>query len=471
VVSARTLLWSSYRLALTRARALVRRDNLRGELYSGLETCVTYSCSHVSPSRLIHPRQRIKALVKLAGKDEVIESWIYDVTLVVTPIRYQRESRTRNPGCYPTYLMTPQIYLSLTQRYALTPAGRGLAKHLLRLLHYAIADPSTLPTFPSSWGSPPPPLPSDLTPLLPKAIASILWSEVGSTFYDRASIGEDLPGWVVRDCDIMELRWSVSTVSTGEDDEAARSTGPVGSAGSGGDAGGAWELFYDDQLPSVVEYLSKARAHSLVTTQRAQTAFAPDPASPGTISFVRLNASTRPPPVSLDTTIPQPVGARWRAHPPVPAQPDTTIINSSSSSDPDPSKTYASPIVLFALYNHSISRALLLTYTHGLNPTILPSLLDTLDPLIRLGDHMQGLVWGLEWDSELVQAWKAERRNVSVKRRNEGKGSALLGVARYGCAGMQAEAVQGMVLGDTQMWLWCRASLGSVLQYVSDLIL
>jgi hypothetical protein len=53
----------------------------------------------------------------------------------------------------------------------------GYAQHMMRLLHYVLADPKNLPPFPAEWGEP---------PQIPKgcgnAIASILHSNVG-TFY------------------------------------------------------------------------------------------------------------------------------------------------------------------------------------------------------------------------------------------------------------------------------------------------
>src|SRR6478735_7386595 len=110
----------------------------------------------------------------------------------------------------------------------------GFATRMLQLLHYMLADPVNLPPFPEAWGSHPPrpihqkpsphvsfPLPgqrsvslADLQrgirpDFLPAGIASILWSDVGYTFYEKCSIGETLPGWVADAKENTEIVWSL----------------------------------------------------------------------------------------------------------------------------------------------------------------------------------------------------------------------------------------------------------------------
>ncbi|KAG6882330.1 hypothetical protein C0993_011015 [Termitomyces sp. T159_Od127] len=72
--------------------------------------------------------------------------------------------------------------------------GKGYASHMMRLLHWVIADASLLPAvFPSEWGVPP-----DRVACAGDGIFSALWSDVGAGFYRRCGPTGCLDGWVVR---------------------------------------------------------------------------------------------------------------------------------------------------------------------------------------------------------------------------------------------------------------------------------
>jgi hypothetical protein len=99
------------------------------------------------------------------------------------------------------------VYLGARSSYAVasvyTPSRyreRGYAKHLMRLLHFVIADPSLLPPFPiEDWGVPPVIPPNANLPYR-KAVASGLYSDVGSNFYRFCGPGmgpnaTDKRGW------------------------------------------------------------------------------------------------------------------------------------------------------------------------------------------------------------------------------------------------------------------------------------
>lgn len=77
---------------------------------------------------------------------------------------------------------------------------------MLRLLHYCLGDPTLLPTFPVEWGAPPGVSPKDRVNV-PYALASILLSDVGYKFYEKATIGKDLPGWKVEEEENHEIVW------------------------------------------------------------------------------------------------------------------------------------------------------------------------------------------------------------------------------------------------------------------------
>lgn len=67
--------------------------------------------------------------------------------------------------------------------------GKAYPRHLLSLLHYVLAPRDSLPPFPAAWGQPPAENYGDAT-------FSVLYSDVGPTYYSRCTKGESLPGWV-----------------------------------------------------------------------------------------------------------------------------------------------------------------------------------------------------------------------------------------------------------------------------------
>ncbi|KAG8759863.1 hypothetical protein FRC14_004824 [Serendipita sp. 396] len=76
--------------------------------------------------------------------------------------------------------------------------GKGYAKHMMRLLHYVLADPTLSQIFPpfpiDQWGAPPV-IPQGLG----RGIVSVLYSDVGAKFYEACGTapGRD-DGWTVK---------------------------------------------------------------------------------------------------------------------------------------------------------------------------------------------------------------------------------------------------------------------------------
>ncbi|KAG6919530.1 hypothetical protein DXG01_005120 [Tephrocybe rancida] len=82
--------------------------------------------------------------------------------------------------------------------------GKGYAGHMMRLLHWVIADASLLPAvFPDVWGAPP----ARVTHAGDGRF-SVLWSDVGAEFYQRCGPTKDQDGWIVRDP--VSTTWDVS---------------------------------------------------------------------------------------------------------------------------------------------------------------------------------------------------------------------------------------------------------------------
>ncbi|KAG6854518.1 hypothetical protein C0991_005430 [Blastosporella zonata] len=89
--------------------------------------------------------------------------------------------------------------------------GNGYGKHMMRLLHWVLADTSLLPlSFPSEWGTPPP-----RVPLAGDGWFSALWSDVGEDFYMRCGPTKDQDGWIVRAP--FSTTWTVGKESSGLD--------------------------------------------------------------------------------------------------------------------------------------------------------------------------------------------------------------------------------------------------------------
>ncbi|WVQ82555.1 hypothetical protein IAT38_004684 [Cryptococcus sp. DSM 104549] len=335
--------------------ALVKAGDPEGQLFSG---CETY---------------RRRGWVKRKGSNEVEEGTVYALASVVTPQDHLR---------------------------------KGYATRMLSLLHHHLGPLNTLPPIPKSWGGPQqadyiPPFPSSM---LPKAVGSILWTDVGSNFYARCSIGTTRPGWVVDDSSSSEVVWKILP--------------PEGTIDS------SVEWLYQEDMPSVTDELS---ARLKAQLQRADTSehslFAHDPASPGALTFIQTLGDWNNPPIRDNI----PLGLRIR-------------LPSGNTQD--------DTIVLFALNNKAIGSRLLVTYVSNLKPVQLPVVLRAFDELAVEAGHSLGWAWGLDPESELVDTWKKlPGREARSGRRQEIDGL-LLAVAWYG------EEKEDGRLFDGQMWGW-----------------
>jgi hypothetical protein len=287
---------------------------------------------------------------------------------------------------------------------------------MLRLLHYQMADPKHMPPQPSAWAAVPPytrDATTELEPgVIPKAIGSILWSDVGFEFYEKATVGAKRPGWVVRPEQNIELVWKCLPPVTFS-----------GAASSGSnEMDSAWEWIAETDIPEVSQYLSEQARAQLSATRTDHTVYQCDPASPGVLTWLTVRGpwlSRRKPPAD------EPFGVQMK--------------------NPDGSRT----IVLFTGYNDHVGPRLLVTCTHNLSPEHLESLLGKLDVIAHRAGRDQGWIWGLPLDGPLVKAWKAlSGRETSAGLRSEIKGH-LIGVAWYGAEEDAGEFV------DWQMWDWC----------------
>ncbi|TCD68758.1 hypothetical protein EIP91_009904 [Steccherinum ochraceum] len=85
---------------------------------------------------------------------------------------------------------------------------KGYAGHMMRLLHWVLAPHPSLPAFPTRWGSPPP-----IAPSVGNATFSVLYSDVGSTFYHNCGPDErSSTGWAVQGT--QQTIWHVSPPSS-----------------------------------------------------------------------------------------------------------------------------------------------------------------------------------------------------------------------------------------------------------------
>lgn len=92
---------------------------------------------------------------------------------IMTPVRHQGVSLSRK-----------------TNALSSSDIGNSYAKHLVRLIHYVLADPAALAPFPTdTWGPPPDLLHStDRHPALPRAIGTLLTSSVPPNVYKRMTM-------------------------------------------------------------------------------------------------------------------------------------------------------------------------------------------------------------------------------------------------------------------------------------------
>ncbi|OWZ66062.1 hypothetical protein AYX15_02604 [Cryptococcus neoformans] len=365
---------------------LVRKNDPDGEIYAG---CKTY--------------QR-QAFVKHRNADTIEEGYIYAIACVLTPKKHLRKSSN--------YIISLSSYSYICN---ICFSGNGYATHFLSLLHGHLGDPKTLSSMPEPSGKEEPSRPSTskITSRAPKALGSILWSDIGSRFYSRCLIGQGRSGWVVDDFLNGELIWKVKP-----------STGPLEDI---------FSLIFEEDLVSVGEELSLSAMEKLERSDTSKrSVFVPDPSSPGGLSFLPVKTLWKDP-----TGTPRPVGIRVKT-------------SSSSCSTKSPFlKSSEDAIILFTISPPSTWDHLLVTYISNLSPSQLPSILRALDILATEAGQKEGCVWGLDLGSELVQTWKElPGREVRVGRKGEVDGH-LLGVAWYG-----KEEDKG-VCGDGQMWGWC----------------
>jgi hypothetical protein len=275
---------------------------------------------------------------------------------------------------------------------------------MLRLLHYQIASPTILPPFPTQWGAPPPALTPEQREQIPNAIGSILWSDVGSTFYSKCTIGLDNPGWVVTDEECLELVWKTQPPSDIQPNK--------------------WELYTMKDLNDISHELSLVAQTRLAgLDSKSESYFQQDPSSTGALAFQPTRGSYLG---KKKAPADEPIGARLR----------------SSDGSPD-------AIVIFTAYNESVGPRVLIECIENLLPQDVPSLLELLDGVAHNAGRDEGWVWGLNEGSDLVKAFRElPDRQVVTKKRDEVNGH-LLGVAWYG-----NQEERGRLL-DRQMWNWC----------------
>ncbi|WVQ99871.1 hypothetical protein IAU59_007014 [Kwoniella sp. CBS 9459] len=366
--------------------ALVKRDDPEGEIYAG---CETYTR---------------KGFVKHKGSNTVENTYVYGIASVVTPKQHLKN---------------------------------GYATRLLSLLHHQLSPGSFPPptTGTPSLPSPPPTAGSTTLPSLPRGIGSILWSDVGSTFYAKCAPTLGRKGWVVDDAQVQELAWKLNPPPPSSSSAASGAVQlPEG-----------WRWIYLSDLPSVGQQLSaiaRKKLEKIVTTDRA--VFMTDPASEGTLSYVPAKGTwTRRAPEGLD---PEPVGVKF------------TPGHDQSRNPSNGEEAGTETIVLFSLGLMSIGPRLLITLIHDLSPNDLPTLLNLLDQLGAKAGQKEGWVWdlkeGTDADKALREAWKAQREIVDLGRRQEIDGH-LLGVAWYGPPDGADDSKEGGELIDGQMWTWC----------------
>lgn len=334
---------------------LVRRDDTEGPIYSACET---------------HRRQAFMRRQKSAVVEHVTT---YGVAAVVTPPEQQR---------------------------------KGYATHMLRLLHYVIAVRAYLPPFPPAWGAPPT-IPESIAQNLPRAWASVLWSDMGSKFYPRCTIGLDRPGWTGAAYS-TELKWTLK-----RDD--GLSTSP-------------WRVLYPSDLPRITQHLTAKRKQNLALMEEGKASMmAIDPANPGTLAYIH--------------------DLRHLA----PSQRATTPIGGLLT-DVDGRDTivlFGAHVYLHYKFGDRTKFQLFITDVQDLLPHQLESLIMLLDSIGMQFGKSEGCIWGLNPDGDLAREWLTlSDHNPRLDQRPERFGN-ILQMVWYG-----PEQEQGQLM-DGGMWAWC----------------
>ncbi|RSH90647.1 hypothetical protein EHS25_001252 [Saitozyma podzolica] len=329
---------------------------------------------------------RTKCMLRRPGSRNVESGWYYGLTAVVTPVQHCR---------------------------------KGYATHMCRLLHLLLAPASSLPPFPPEWGSPPPPLPDIVRTHFPPGLGMVLESLVGTEFYEQCTPGPGGPGYTFDKRHSRQLTWKLlgkSNTAHGPREDIA-----VEARGSH-----VWEMLSREDVEALVPTLVATQQARLLRTTSTRTLIAPDPSSQGFATYLPDHTSLAPHPSWQDPGSPLPFGLRLQ-HTPTP-----------SGTDEETS------IVLLSFGHFQLVDQLLITFLQGVTPKHLPSLLASFDRLTAHTPFTEGWVWGLDPESELVQAWKEQEGRDVRENLREGDDAFQIGSIWYGFEGE---------LADSQMWL------------------
>lgn len=336
-------------------------------------------------------RYRRHAFLKKKGSEQVERVVTYGVQSVVTPVHHHRA-----------------LFCAQRVRYCTDQLGKGYARHLLKLLHYVIASPDALPPFPSAWGAPPAELDPSLRKAIPYATAAFLWSDVGPTFYEKCTIGEQLPGYVMEEDKNRALVWKV-----------------LPSTGEGAHGKSDWEWLYESDVPDVTKTFSKVVQNDVSrVSSTSRAVIRTDPANEGTLSFLPLRAFSQ---ASLDPEVRKkhPFGLRRKN-----VNGDDTIVLLTPG--------------LGAIYGR-----LCITIHHNLEPDHLPSLLAKMDELAPSRGTKEGQIWGLDPQEKLAKAFVGMKERDADVHIRKGIGAHLCAVASYLPNGERVD------FQDSQIWNWC----------------
>jgi hypothetical protein len=283
--------------------------------------------------------------------------------------------------------------------------GRGYATHMLKLLHYCLADPAHLPPFPAGWGKPPVLSPSEREHL-PYAIASMLWSDVGLTFYEKCTIGRDLPGWVTKAEENQEVVWKLQPPKADKE----------------------WDWLYAKNILEDAEILQKVQKAALARLEqvKGETGYLTDPSSEWLLAHVANRClDIRPPDWPLKREE-EPVGVRIKAK-----------------------DGAQEAIVVFSWSEQVIGPRVLLLHAANLTADLIPEALEAMDVIGARAGRTEGWAFGPSQDDVFTRVLSdMPERGVRNGRRAEIDGH-LLAVAWYGD---QEERGKFM---DLDMLGWC----------------